>query len=78
MDRFILTDAQWTKMEPHCLGKPTDPGARGATTGCSWIQTPALCRFIDRRLASPGGVAGGAAVFRSGLSQHPLIFLSGR
>jgi hypothetical protein len=25
MDRFILTDAQWAKMEPHCLGKPTDP-----------------------------------------------------
>ena len=21
MDRFILTDAQWTKMQPFCLGK---------------------------------------------------------
>jgi MFS family permease len=25
MERFVLTDAQWAKMEPHCLGKPTDP-----------------------------------------------------
>ncbi|RVT31224.1 IS5 family transposase, partial [Acinetobacter indicus] len=24
MDRYILTDAQWAKMEPHCLGKVTD------------------------------------------------------
>jgi len=23
MDRFVLTDAQWAKLEPHCLGKPT-------------------------------------------------------
>src|SRR4051812_43974372 len=27
MDRFILTDAQWAKMEPLCLGTPGDPGA---------------------------------------------------
>ncbi|EPD5051553.1 IS5 family transposase, partial [Acinetobacter baumannii] len=26
MDRYILTDAQWAKMEPHCLGKVTDRG----------------------------------------------------
>ena len=30
MDRFILTDAQWAKMEPHCLGKPADPGRSGS------------------------------------------------
>ena len=24
MDRFVLTDAQWAKMEPLCLGKPGD------------------------------------------------------
>lgn len=29
MDRFVLTDAQWAKMERHCLGKPTDPGRSG-------------------------------------------------
>jgi transposase len=29
MDRLILTDAQWAKMAPHCLGKSTDPGRSG-------------------------------------------------
>ena len=29
MERFVLTDAQWAKMEPHCLGKVTDPGRSG-------------------------------------------------
>ena len=29
MDRFILTDAQWAKMEPRCLGKPGDPRRSG-------------------------------------------------
>ena len=29
MDRFVLTDAQWAKMEPLCLGKPGDPGRSG-------------------------------------------------
>src|SRR5712664_1640315 len=30
MHRFVLTDAQWAKMEPLCLGKPTDPGRSGS------------------------------------------------
>lgn len=29
MDRYILTDAQWSKMEPHCLGKVTYRGRKG-------------------------------------------------
>ena len=29
MERLVLTDAQWAKMGPHCLGKPTDPGRSG-------------------------------------------------
>src|SRR4051794_38353791 len=29
MDRFVLTDTQWAKMEPLCLGKPGDPGRSG-------------------------------------------------
>ena len=32
MDRFLLTDAQWEKMEPFCLGKPTDSGRTGGDT----------------------------------------------
>ena len=30
MVRLVLTDAQWAKMEAHCLGKPTDPGRSGS------------------------------------------------
>ncbi len=54
MDRFSLTDAQWEKMQPFCLGKPTDPGRTGgdcrlfteavlwiARTGSPWRDLPA-------------------------------------
>ncbi len=53
MDRFCLTDAQWEKIEPHCLGKKTDPGRTGgdprlfleavlwiARTGAPWRDLP--------------------------------------
>jgi len=53
MDRLCLTDAQWAKMEPHCLGKATDPGRTGgdgrlfleavlwiARTGSPWRDLP--------------------------------------
>ena len=30
MVRTVLTDAQWAKIEPHCLGKRSDPGRSGA------------------------------------------------
>jgi len=55
MDRFVLTDAQWAKLEPHCLGKATDPGRSGRNnrlfmeavlwivrTGSSWRDLPAM------------------------------------
>ena len=29
MERLVLTDAQWAKMAPLCLGKPGDPGRSG-------------------------------------------------
>ena len=54
MERLILTDAQWAKMEPHCLGKVGDPGRSGsnnrvfvegvlwiARTGSPWRDLPA-------------------------------------
>src|SRR3954471_11350227 len=54
MDRFVLTDAQWAKMEPHCRGKKSDPGRSGADnrrfveavlwitrTGSPWRDLPA-------------------------------------
>ena len=53
MPRFCLTDAQWAKMEPFCLGEPTDPGRTGsdgrlfleailwiARTGSLWRDLP--------------------------------------
>ena len=55
MDRFILTDAQWAKMQPFGLGKPGDPGRTGgdnrlfleavlwiARTGSPWRDLPPL------------------------------------
>ena len=54
MERYVLTDAQWAKMAPHCLGKLGDPGRRGADnrlfvegvlwiarTGSPWRDLPA-------------------------------------
>ena len=55
MERFVLTHGQWAKMEPHCLGKPTDPGRSGRNdrlfmeavlwivrTGSLWRDLPAM------------------------------------
>ena len=28
--RFVVTDQQWEKMEPHCLGRKQDPGRTGS------------------------------------------------
>ena len=53
MIRTMLTDAQWARMEPHCLGRPGDPGRTGsdarqfveavlwiARTGAPWRDLP--------------------------------------
>ena len=53
-ERFVITDRQWALMEPHCLGKKTDPGRTGgdgrlfleavlwiARTGSPWRDLPA-------------------------------------
>jgi|TARA_B100001964_G_C14087643_1_gene533322 transposase len=53
-ERFVITDRQWAQMEPHCLGKKTDPGRTGgdgrlfleavlwiARTGSPWRDLPA-------------------------------------
>jgi transposase len=53
MERLILSNAQWAKMEPHCLGKVGDPGRSGrdnrlfveavlwiARTGSPWRDLP--------------------------------------
>ena len=53
MSRTILNDAQWAMMEPHCLGRKSDPGRTGsdarkfveavlwiARTGAPWRDLP--------------------------------------
>src|SRR4030088_1364251 len=55
MDRYVLSDAQWAKMQPHCLGKKSDPGRSGednrrfieavlwiARNGSPWRDLPPL------------------------------------
>jgi transposase len=65
MDRFVLTDVQWVKMEPHCHGKASDPGRSGGNnrlfieailwitrTGSPWRDLPASfgrCNTIFKR-----------------------------
>ena len=29
IDRFVVTDRQWAKIEPHCRGNKSDPGRTG-------------------------------------------------
>jgi len=54
VDRYIITDRQWARIEPHCLGKQSDPGRTGgdgrlflegvlgiARTGAQWRDLPA-------------------------------------
>ena len=53
IDRYVITDRQWSKMEPLCLGKASDPGRTGgdarlflegvfwiARTGAQWRDLP--------------------------------------
>src|SRR5213083_950484 len=54
MDRFVLTDAQWAKMEPLCLGKPGDPGRRGKDNRL----------FVEAVLWIAQSLAGSAALVR--------------
>ena len=74
-----MTDAQWAKMEPHCLGKPTDPGRSGrdnrlfmeavlwiVRTGSPWRDIPAILGTGARR--SDGFAIGGKPMFSSGFS----------
>src|SRR5713226_4017470 len=71
MDRYVLSDAQWAKMQPHCLGKKSDPGRSGednrrfveavlwiARTGSPWRDLP----MAERGLGQQAPAARRAAV----------------
>ncbi len=45
MDRYILTDAQWAKMEPFCLGKVTDRGRSGKDNRLFLVSSPLDCPY---------------------------------
>ena len=54
--RWVLTDKQWAKMEPHCLGKPSDPGRsssdnRRFVEAVLWIARSASMRIMAAPLA---------------------------
>jgi len=36
MVRMVLTDEQCSRIKPHCLGKPGDPGRSVTDIECSW------------------------------------------
>ncbi len=53
MIRFVLSDAQWALIEPHCFGQASDPGQTGrdprlcvevvlwiGRTGAQWRDLP--------------------------------------
>ena len=52
MERFVLCDPNWAKMEPHCLGKPTDPGRSGSDDR---LFVEAVLRMV--RTGSPGATS---------------------
>lgn len=72
MGRFSLTDAQWKRMEPFCLGKPTDPGRtgsdnrlfRGGVVGCPHRQF----------LAAPAGIVWRVARMAKGHFSGNTVF----
>jgi hypothetical protein len=67
MDRVILTEAQWAKMEPHCLGKLTDPGRSGLSERAVHGATCPPGSVTGARRFGDFGV-GGQRMFSSGFS----------
>jgi len=53
-ERFVITDHQWALMEPHCLGKETDPGRTGFWRRCSGLRGPAVHGVTFRRTSENG------------------------
>ena len=41
-DRFLISDGQWDLIEPHCLGKKSDPGRTGGDARL-FVDRPDRC-----------------------------------
>jgi len=84
-DRFVISDAQWALMEPHCFGKKRDPGRTGgdsrlfmeavlwvARTGAPWRDLPS--EFGNWTLSSSASDIGSKPMFLNGyLTPCPKI-----
>jgi len=52
-ERFVITDRQWSKIEPHCLGKKTDPTQAGSNGTGSPDPSRSRTHNIALSIASP-------------------------
>ena len=70
--RLIITDYQWAKMEPQCLGRKQDPGRTGsdpqmfleavlwiARTGAPWRDLPPANSASGTRSTAGSGIGRG-------------------
>lgn len=54
MDKFVLPDAQWTRMEPHRLSKPGDPGRSGKDNRMFVVAILSVVRMGSQLRDIPG------------------------
>src|SRR6201984_465909 len=72
MDRFVLTHAQWAKMEPLCLGRAVDRSNRQSLAGSAAVVRPLEQRIHALPRLGEGGYL--EAAVRRGLrrSRHGI------